>query len=174
MVLSLLLANFLPAAPASQPTPTAIARAKQLKANLKSFELILNYHGDEDKPYYRLTLSVGPVAKAENNPFFRTAQITQDQAGRIVDLLVTEGFLDRAIDAGNKKIPPPPTPCYTMSVIHHDQAARHEFYDVIGWDLQMLKRLDALRAVLDGDAAQSMDLLLGRMAGHRKIWEKPA
>ena len=34
----------------------------------------------------------------------------------------------------------------------------------------MLKRLDALRAVLDGDAAKKMDLLLGRLSGLRKAW----
>ena len=36
----------------------------------------------------------------------------------------------------------------------------------------MLKRLDGLRKVLDGDAAKGMDLLLGRLSGLRKQWEK--
>ena len=36
----------------------------------------------------------------------------------------------------------------------------------------MLKRLDGLSKVLDGDAAKGMDFLLARLSGLRKQWEK--
>ena len=49
-----------------------------------------------------------------------------------------------------------------------------EFYERLGWGLPLLSRLDGLRGVLDGDAAKAMDLLLGRLSGHRKEWERQA
>jgi hypothetical protein len=166
------IASFLPAAPGTHPSPTALARSKALKANLKSFELHLGYNGDADKPYYGLTLSVAPVIQTRTNPFGPSAQITEDQAAKIVDLLATQGFLDRAINAANKNVAAPPSPSYTMSVFHKEDVVQHEFYDVLGWDLAMLARLDALRALLDGDAARDMDLLLDRLSGHRRQWEE--
>jgi hypothetical protein len=38
----------------------------------------------------------------------------------------------------------------------------------------MMKRLDGLQTVLDGDAAKGMGLLLGRLSGLRAQWEKEA
>ena len=55
-------------------------------------------------------------------------------------------------------------PGYTLKV--------GNFHEDLGWGLPMLKRLDGLRKVLDGDAAKEMDLLLGRLSGLRKQWEK--
>ena len=46
------------------------------------------------------------------------------------------------------------------------------FLGDLGWGMPMLKRLDGLRKVLGGEAASEMDLLLGRLAGHRREWEK--
>jgi hypothetical protein len=42
----------------------------------------------------------------------------------------------------------------------------------LGWGLPLLRRLDGLRKVLDGDAAKGMDTLLGRLSGLRAQWEK--
>ena len=68
------------------------------------------------------------------------------------------------------KYPDPKMPGYTMQV----DVGQVVFYDDLGWGLPMLKRLDGLRKVLDGDAATQMDFLLGRLAGHRREWEKAA
>ena len=40
--------------------------------------------------------------------------------------------------------------------------------------MKMLERLDRLRKVLKGDAADRMDLLLQRMSGYRREWEQQA
>jgi hypothetical protein len=48
------------------------------------------------------------------------------------------------------------------------------FYEPIGWDLKMLARLDAMAKVLDEDAARKMALLLDRLSGFRKEWQKNA
>jgi hypothetical protein len=160
------------AAPTTRPTPQAAARAKILKEEIKTFRLDLSYHGEQDKPYYRLLLSVPGISVRRTSPFDLHAQIDEVQAGKIIDHLATEGFLDQAIDAAFKEIPAPPTPCYTMIVSSGGEAHRHEFYAVLGWGLPMLKRLDGLRAVSDADATKQMDVLLGRLSGLRREWEK--
>ena len=43
-----------------------------------------------------------------------------------------------------------------------------------GWNRDLVRRLDALRKVLDGNAGKAMDFLIGRLAGHRREWEQPA
>jgi hypothetical protein len=46
-----------------------------------------------------------------------------------------------------------------------------ELYEVLGWDLKMIERLDAIAAVLDGDAAKKMSWVTARLFWHRKEWE---
>lgn len=151
----------------AQPTEQALARAKQLKAGIKTFRLGLYYNGDEDKPFYRLTLKVGAVE--QSGPFQRLVSITEEQATKIIDHLATEGFLDEAFDLRAKtKQPPPTSPGYVMMASIQGIG----FQQDLGWGLPMLKRLDGLRTVLDGDAAKEMDFLLGRLTGLRKEWEK--
>jgi len=46
----------------------------------------------------------------------------------------------------------------------------HRSDEDIGWGLDTLKRLDGLRAVLDGDAGKALDDLLRPLEAHRKEW----
>ncbi len=157
--------------PAKQPTAKAAARSDQLTAAIKSFRLQLEYNGSQDKPYYNLTLSVPGIAYDRKNAFYPQVRITEEQAQRVIDYLANEGLLDQADDlkpGAVKKYPAPTMPGYTIRLTT-DQIV---FLGDIGWGLPMLRRLDGLRKVLDGDAAKQMDLLLGRLAGHRKEWEK--
>ena len=160
------------AAPATQPSPEAAARAAKLAATVKSFQLQLSYHGEQDKPYYDLLLSVAPVPVAGGNPFSPAVTVTPAEAEKIIARLSDDGFLDRAIDISNKRMRPPAAPCYTLLVRYTDGNDRPEFYERLGWELPLLVRLDGLRGVLGGDAAKAMDLLLGRLAGHRQEWER--
>jgi hypothetical protein len=161
------------APPTTRPTPGAAARAEQLKAAVASFGLTLAYHGEQDQPYYGLTLTVHEgVVGRRDDPFHPVETVTKEQAGRVIDHLAVEGFLDHAIEVGDKEIPAPPAPCYTMTLLSEDESGRHELYEVLGWGLPLLGRLDGLRGVLDGGAAEAMDRLLGRMSGHRREWEK--
>jgi hypothetical protein len=162
------------AAPATRPTPVAAARAAKLAANVKSFQLQLNYHGEQDKPYYDLLLSVVPVPVAGADPFNPAVTVTPAEAEKIIAHLSDDGFFDRGIDISNKRMMPPAAPCYTMLVRYTDGNNRPELYERIGWERPLLARLDGLRGVLDGDSAKAMDLLLGRLAGHRKEWERQA
>jgi len=164
----LLVVGFATTAHAQQVDP-AKYRAKKLKESVKTFRLELLYNGPEDKPFYRLTLSVPPVAKAEDKPFYRNTQISEEQAKKIIDHLATDGFLGGADDLMRDEyyvLPPPTKPGYTMRVGGLSQD--------LGWGLPLLKRLDGLRKVLDGQAAKGMDSLLGRLSGLRKQWMKEA
>jgi hypothetical protein len=157
--------------PAKRPTPKAATRRDQLREAVKSFRLRLEYNGDQDKPYYNLTLTVPSVAHDRKNAFCPQVQITEEQAKRIIDHLATDGFLDQADDLKPgvvKKSPAPTMPGYTMKVATEQII----FLGDLGWGMPMLNRMERLRKVLDGDAATQMGLLLGRMAGHRTEWEK--
>jgi len=158
----------------ARPSDQAAARAKQLKAGIKSFRLELLYYGDEDKPFYRLTLSVPPIEHDRSSPFYRIAQISQGQAEKIVAHLVESGFLDRAKDI--EAIHPnraPLGPRYILNV-RVNPGKPIVFQEDLGWGLPMLKQLDGLRGVLEDDAGKGMDFLIGRLSGWRKLWEKEA
>jgi hypothetical protein len=154
----LLITGIVTAVHAQQPD-LAQARAKELKAGIKSFRLTLNYNGDQDKPFYRLTLRVGAVE--QSGPFQRLVSITEEQATKIIDHLVVDGFLSNVLDL-RKQTLLPTKPGYVLTV--------GNYYGDLGWGLPMLKRLDGLRKTLDGDAAKEMDSLLGRLSGFRKQW----
>ena len=151
-----------------EPTSMAAERAKRLKAAAKSFRLELDYNGQEDKPFYRLSLSVPEVGSDRSNPFRRLVQIRPSQATAVIDHLAAEGFLDKADDLTVKVQRPPHTvPGYTLTVTAGELALR----DDLGWGVTMIRRLDGLRKVLDGDPAKELDLLLGRLSGLRAQWE---
>jgi hypothetical protein len=151
----------------AQQADLGSARAKELKDGIKTFQLKLLYQGDEDKPFYRLTLSVPPIDVGLVNPFDNVVQINEELANEIIDYLARDGFLTKAVDRRNKiRMLRAATPSYTLSV--------GNFSEDLGWRLPMLKRLDGLRKILDGDAAKGMDRLLARLSGLRKQWEKDA
>jgi hypothetical protein len=147
----------------------AMTRAGKLRAGVKDFHLQVEYNGQEDKPFYRLVLSVPEVGYDRSNPFYRLVQIREAQAASLIDHLAADGFLDMADDLRVEVQRPPYTmPGYTLTVTAEEMALRQD----LGWGLPMLRRLDGLRQVLEGDAAKEMDLLLGRLSGLRTQWEK--
>ena len=160
--------------PATQPSDQAAGRVKRLKAAVKNFALVLSYTGPQDKPYYHLNLHVAPMQIMRNDAFHLYVQITEGEAVKIIDYLATEGFLDRATDQSNGADHQAVLigPVYLLTTLAESPTGRTEFYENLGWDTKMLGRLDGLRAVLDGEAAKQMDVLLGRLAGERKAWEK--
>ncbi len=148
--------------------PTA-ERVRKLKAGIDSFKLALGYNGPQDKLLYRsLVLSV-PTALVKAAPGSDYVIISQKQAEKIIEHLANDGFLNRAFDITNVLIDRRPRgPIYSMQV----NSGKMRLHEYLGWDMKMLKRLDALRKVLDGEAAKAMDELLKRLEGQRKEWEK--
>ena len=159
----------IPISAGDKPVKLAPKRTAQLKAAAKSFRLDLLYHGDQDKPYYRLTLSVPVVPQLAIDPFHPIVQITEDEAVKVIDQLAVEGFLEQAKEKAPGKVVDK-QPCYTLSVRAGDKAEAVEYSENLGWGLPMYKRLEGIKAVLPGKAAKSMDPLLARLEGHRKEW----
>lgn len=73
-------------------------RAATLKANVKDFQLGLSYIGESDKPYYSLLFSVPKVNVKQADAFFLVAQLSVDQALKIIVHLANTGALDRAFE----------------------------------------------------------------------------
>jgi len=155
---------------AKQPSSKAVTRAEKLKSGVKEFSFSLIFLSkQEDKPYYGLTLSVRQLNPVRDKPFYLSAKISEPQAARLIDHLAVDGLLENAQDLTASLKPQRLTrPGYTLMA----QTDRSILESDLGWGLPMLSRLDALRRILDGDAAKKMDLLLGRLAGHRKEWQK--
>ena len=143
---------------------------KRFLTGLETLYLHLRYHGPQDKPYYSLTLRV-PVVWDQRPLFWPAVQIKKGQAHKIVEHLGKEGFLVIAENVTGQKARTPLAPTYALTLVG---TGGMTLYENLGWDLEMLSRLDALRKVLDGDTTKAMDKLLARMAGHRKQWTKEA
>jgi len=111
----------IPAAQAQQPAPDDRADAKQ-------FRMILTYHGDSDKPFYNLTLSVRRSPQQEN-PFALFAQIGEEQAAKIIKQLSDSGFFKQAQVTQTQDDPKTGTQ-YLLRVRIGD---RH-YQETLGWD----------------------------------------
>ena len=158
------------------PTPAAAnkkaaERAKLLKKKTGTPYLALLYHGDSigAKPSLYLATtnySIDVVGGIQANP-------TPKEVANIIDHLAKEGFLAQAENVAGKDITPPRGPAYTLTLMG---AGQTRLYQVLGWDLKMLRRLEGLRKVLakDSDASKAMDKLLKALEPQRKIWRKEA
>lgn len=151
--------------PASRPSEKAQKRATDLKANIEQFSLRLSYHGDQDKPFYNLSLTM-TAPPVDDDVFFGRVQLTKEQAGKVVGFLLADGFLERAHDPRVAEEVERRLPCYSLTV--GSLPSGEVLYENLGWAPQMFQRLDGLRMVLDGNAAKAMDLLLGRLNGFRE------
>jgi hypothetical protein len=144
-------------------------RDQTLKATIDSFQMELAYEGEQGKPFYCLRLAVPVAATGQDNSFCRCIQISEAHAHRIRDHLKEDGFLSSARE-GDLPAGSAPKSRYVLRV----QSEKLQLVEDLGWNLAMLRRLDGLRTVLEGDAASAMDLLLGRLSGVRRVMEKAA
>lgn len=164
------------AAPGDAPSPNAKAatRAAKLMGEIQTFTLRLNYAGQEDKPFYRLLLSVPALAgKDRDNPFQRQAQISGAQAGKIVEFLVKDGFFDVALHGNRNRGPAAPDePYYTLTVGVANGGDTVQFEEWLTFRPLLFQRLDGLRKLLEGEAATGMDFLNTRLSGFRRLLEK--
>ena len=154
-------------------------RYATMRAGVKKLTVDIRYHGkggsaskeNGDGPYRWLAL-VTPSASRPSRSFpdGQFANITESRAEKIIDHLALEGFLAEALDVADKA---PKGPVYTLTVSIDQAKRRRRLYQVLGWDLKMLDRLDALRKVLgtDGGTAKAMDKLLAALEPQRKKWQ---
>ena len=172
-------------ADSSPPIPLSVAeRAKLLKTEVKSLLIYLCCNAaafdpfaeperpQQDQPpsekrYDALRLSLQPMDGADD-PTVHVAQLTEAQAKKLIDYLAAEGYLDRAVELGKQEMPERDFSqnCYTLQI----STQSLQLHEDLGWGPDMLKRLDALRSVLDGEAGQGMDAILAGLADDRKKW----
>ncbi|MGE0608685.1 MAG: hypothetical protein AB7O62_16440 [Pirellulales bacterium] len=141
--------------------------ADEWKSHAQTFRLELNYDGEQDKPFYRLIVSVPPVVQLARDPFCPIVQIDEDEAAAIIDHLSLEGFFDQAVDPRAGSQPQSTMPGYSIKTLAEGISREED----IGWGLPMIERLDRLRKVLPINGQRDIDLLLARLSGLRKQWE---
>lgn len=143
------------------PHPLAAERARLLKQQIDHFRLRIEYLGPPlPSKFQVLELSVPPMLPKAFPEGHWFAQIDIQQATRIIEHLTSRGFL------GPSEQAPPKAPCIILTV--------EQYRASFGWALPMLERLEALRKVLDGDAAKAMDRLLEALEPQRKKWQEQA
>lgn len=141
------------------------ALVKALNADVHVFMLELRYVGPANKAFPGLSLRV-PVRSDPSAP--AAIQITKEEASAIIAHLADDGFIARATNVAQIDIQPPHGPTYTLTVYGPEELV---LFESLGWNLAMLRRLDALRRALDADAGEAMDAVLARLSGLRKQWE---
>jgi len=144
-----------------------------LNADPSTFILDLTPSVPSDKPFYSLSLHTPPIEQPIKRPFLELVPITPPQASAFIDFLANDGLLRTAYRPMPIDATQPPPAGYTLSITGGKGSAVNLAID-LGWDLAMLRHLDALRAALPEHAKPSMDLLLARLAGQRRQWEAEA
>ncbi len=134
-------------------------RAKQIRLAADKFILRLTCHGPRAKAYTSLMLHQ-PGIRFKLTANWRSAPVEKKQVERIVDHLLTDGFLDRAADISRKKIAYPTDAAYTLKLTGPPGLV---LYENLGWGPDMVKRLEALRSALDGRAKEAMDAVLKKL-----------
>eukprot|EP00913_Durusdinium_trenchii_P028495 g26723.t1 len=129
----------------------------------RNFRLELFHHGASDKPFYSMTLSV-PPARDGRSPFSLFAQIKENEARAIIDHLSQSGFFRHARRPGKQSSTS--NPRYELRI----HSGKQILVENLGWDLDLLRRLDSLQRVLGGQAEKSLEKLLGRLSGYRSLW----
>lgn len=141
------------------------SRAALLNVYLDKFSLRMSNH--------RENLEVNLMAQVEKPgphwiPPAEGAHIffmDREQTEKVIRLLETDGFLAKASNTWRQDGPvyPPPRGGLTFYVSGARWAAYRQ--DLTG--LPMFNRLEALRKILDGDAAKAIEELLGKLESHR-------
>ena len=139
-------------------------RAQQCRAAADKFILRLTCHGPKAKSYTSLMLHQ-PDIRFKLTANWRSAPVDKKQVDRIVDHLLTDGFLDRAADISEKKIAYPTDAAYTLKLTGVPDLV---LYENLGWGPDMVQRLETLRNVLDGRAKTAMDDVLKKIEKLKK------
>ena len=138
-----------------------------LMTHLESFCLDVSYWGDGG----RRTLLLQTMGTSRRLPEgWSRIRINREQAKKIIDVLARGGFFNRCRDwSFPGRGPRYAGPRYVLSV-RSNELFGHRTDEDLGWGLDTLKRLDGLRAVLDGDAGKALDDMLRPLEVHRKEW----
>jgi hypothetical protein len=172
--------------PATRPGATAeeLSRAEKCLGNMTLYLVSYRIPGtipdsrrfqsarrltDEELALTDLTLTTNTDVRGSAGNF---AKIESNECRSIVNFLLEDGFFASATDVWGK--PPALEPnfvCCVLSVV----GERAQYQENLGWGPAMLRRLDALRAVLpnDSQSAKAMDRWMRRFDAFRQ-WQQAA
>ena len=158
---------------AGEASPASLAREY-----LESSEFTIRYNRGSrtrEPKFLSLTLHVREY-RVSPRPSHSYCQITPELAGRILGVLERDDFF-RASEQHAKFFANDGSPSgfyYRLELGYGNLEKYWRHREILFWDLAMLKRLDSIRKVLDGEAAKQMDALLERLAPLRQEWTKAA
>ena len=148
--------------------------ASALKQGDDCFNLKLVCMSDKDNPFRSLRLTTYEP-EDEYPDHWISVPIERKQMEAIVEFLAAEGYL---YDAFTRTHPPNglQAPCYFLNVSLGRESEPSRYVDLpwidLGWDLETVRRLQDLRDVLKGTAAEGIDKLLAALEPQRKLWEE--
>jgi hypothetical protein len=156
----------------------AVKNVQRAKVLAKQFAkgFLMDLRGPNGQAYLHLRLVTGRVLPGvmQVPRGVLAVLIDRKQADRLIDHVVESKLLEGGDwdSPYRRKLfkPLPPGPAYVLTLSGGGWVYRKS----LGWDLKMLHRLDALRKVLDGEAAKAMDKLLKGLEPQREKWEKEA
>lgn len=97
--------------------------------------------------------------------------MSETQAASIIGLLTRDGFFERAKDVTGIDLELPQGPWIRMRTSAKNCPDLHEY---LGWDLRAYRRLEALSALLDGDAAKAAEKFLAPLDRFVREWKRQA
>ena len=155
------------ASPTVQPSQKDAERAGKLKEAVVFGLSVFGLPADKHRFY------VGSEMIRHDGTLIAANISAKEEVPRIVDHLLQDGFLERADDISDmpldQKMKLFGGKMGCALVVSGDDMMLHE---APGWDPKTLRRLDALRKVLDGNAAEAMGTFLAQVAAQRSEWEK--
>jgi hypothetical protein len=160
----------------------AAARAALLRQEPKSFRLEIGYYGSQpvatpERQFWTLNLSVKRIQRAKMPGWTWDLQISPEQALTMIDHLAQDGTLaeGKAYTGWEQwKQLTAKVPQYGLIVYYPNPTPNRKHgldgttTTMIGWDATTVKRLEHLRSVLTGDAADALDRLLKALDPLRK------
>ena len=145
-------------------------KSQGLHAHLDTFEWTLKLmpqDKDQLPPGQLLTVSLHVKAyRVDPTKGFAEARITKEQAAKIIDVLAKDNFFRESV-ADHSRLPAVPEGPYALMCMNHDQknqqtqdVQRVTACRVLERDANLVKRLQAIRQCVDGEAAQMIGQLL--------------
>lgn len=160
----------MPTTPKTPAPPEEVEKVKDFMAHLDTFEWTLKLmpqDKDQLPPGQLLTVSLHVKAyRVDPTKGFAEARITKEQAAKIIDVLAKDNSFRESV-ADHSRLPAVPEGPYALMCMNHDQknqqtqdVQRVTACRVLERDANLVKRLQAIRQCVDGEAAQMIGQLL--------------
>jgi predicted secreted protein len=140
--------------------PTAEAM-KTIQSDLTNVRITLQYQGDATNLKIRRLVIHGPAVKINVvSKFAREVAVPVEEMASALGALEADGFLTKATT--DEKVLASGSQVFWL-IVEGPTSAKVSLRQDLGWGSEMLKRMEALRAGLKGDAAKAMDELIGSL-----------